>query len=144
MLHQSLLLLRGFHKQPAFANVVGDGLFDIDVFAGVHGQDRGGRVPVVRRGDDDRIDRFVIENFPQVRHRPAGLNAELLNRILPAAFVHIANVSQLDVGRTLTQTGVVNAAIATTDQPDHELVVWSLSGISGHGGKDRGGSDSGC
>ena len=36
---------------PAFADVVADRLFDVDVLAGLHGPDGGQGVPVVRRGD---------------------------------------------------------------------------------------------
>ena len=51
---QILLVPAGdFDHAPAFADVVADRLFDIDVLAGLHGPDGGQGVPVVRRGDAD-------------------------------------------------------------------------------------------
>ena len=55
-------------QQPPFADVVRDRLFDIDVLAGVAGQNRRGRMPMVGRGDDDGIDRLVVEDFAEITH----------------------------------------------------------------------------
>jgi len=42
------------------------------MFAGLEGPDGGERVPVVGRGDDDRIDVAVVEDAPTILHE-AGL-----------------------------------------------------------------------
>ena len=52
----TLFALRGLDHQPALADVVRTRLLDVDVLAGVGGEDRGRGVPVVRRGDPDGVD----------------------------------------------------------------------------------------
>src|SRR5206468_7376323 len=43
-----------------------DGLFAIDIFAGLHGPNGHQRMPVVRRGDRHDIDVFVVEDLPDI------------------------------------------------------------------------------
>ena len=54
----SLLLAfgRGFHEQAAFADVVRDGLLDVDMLACFARQDGCRRVPVVGGGNNDGIE----------------------------------------------------------------------------------------
>ena len=57
-------------------DAVGQRLLAIDVLAGLAGQDGDDRVPVVGRGDDDRVDVLAIEDLAEVAvglGRPAGL-----------------------------------------------------------------------
>ncbi len=44
----------------------GHGLFAVDMLSGVHGGDGDGGMPVVRRGDEDRVDVLVVEKFAVV------------------------------------------------------------------------------
>src|SRR5947208_3487686 len=55
-----------FDHEPAFAEVVGGGRFDVHVLAGVAGEDGGGGVPVVGRGDDDGVHGLVVEDAAHV------------------------------------------------------------------------------
>ena len=64
---------------------MGRGLLDVHVLAGLEPPDRGERVPVVRRRDDDGVDVLVFEHAP-----------------------HVLNESRLVVGDVL-QPGVVDA-----------------------------------
>ena len=72
-----LLFAGDFHDAAAFADVVADRLFDVNVFAGLHGPDGGERVPVVGRGDGNRVDILVIDDFADVLFIP-GSGALLL------------------------------------------------------------------
>ena len=83
-LHELAVLLLSADKQCALGGIVAAGLLDIDVFAGLESEDGHGRVPVVRRGDGDRVDVFKLENFAEVlfclrgfAHLPGGGVGEL-------------------------------------------------------------------
>ena len=67
-LDDPVVLPRGLDHPPAFAHVVADRLLDVHVLAGLAGPDRRQRVPVVRRGDRDRVDRLVVEHPADVLH----------------------------------------------------------------------------
>ena len=78
VLHERLVALRGLDQQPAFANVVRDRLLDVDVLAGVAGQDRrranaNGRAwrrsphrPTCRRGSCRMSATARLESTPSV------------------------------------------------------------------------------
>src|SRR5262249_37654968 len=55
-----------FDNTPALAHVVADGLFDINVLAGLEGPDGRQGVPVVGRGDADGVDGLVLEDLAKV------------------------------------------------------------------------------
>ncbi len=69
-LHHPAAAPGGLDHAAAFDDVVRAGLFHVHVFAGLAGEDRRRGVPVVGRGDDDRIHRTVVENPTQVGHGP--------------------------------------------------------------------------
>ena len=56
----------GLDHFPAFEQIVADRLLDEHMFAGLRGVDAHQRVPVVRRGDPDRIDILTLQQFPVV------------------------------------------------------------------------------
>ena len=53
---------RGFDGHPTFVHVVAARFFDVDVLARLAGPDRDQRVPVIRRGNRDSVDRLIIEH----------------------------------------------------------------------------------
>src|SRR5947208_7652755 len=96
-----LVLAGGLDEPGAFPHVVRNGLFHVDVFAGLHGPDRGQCVPMVGGGDGDRIDVLVLEDTAHV-----GLDLRLFPGLLKnsgsrrfgAAAVDIDNGGDFDVG----------------------------------------------
>ena len=99
-LHDALVLARRFNHQPAFAKIMGARFLDIDVLARLAGQDRGRRVPMIRSGDDDGIDRLILQHLPQIFdlfRRAAGDPLRFLSGLTEAIGVRIADVSKLDV-----------------------------------------------
>ena len=65
-LDDAVVLARGLDHPPPFDDVVAGRLLDVDVLAGLAGQDGQQRVPVVGRGDRDGVDRLVVEQPPKV------------------------------------------------------------------------------
>ena len=63
--HAAVLAGRGDHL-PAFPDVVGQRLLDVDVLARLAGPDGGQGVPMVGRGDDDGVDVLVVEQLADV------------------------------------------------------------------------------
>ena len=70
--NQFVILLRRFHQFSTFPDVVGDGFFDVNVFAGLQGPDGGQGVPVVGGGNHDGVQLFVFQKFADV-----GVGVEL-------------------------------------------------------------------
>ncbi len=63
------LLAASFHgvgHEPALADVVAARFLNVDVLACVQRQDRRGRVPMVRRGDEHRVHASVVQHLPQI------------------------------------------------------------------------------
>ena len=117
------------NHQPAFADVVRAGLLNIDMLAGVAGEDGGGGMPVVGRGDDHGVHGLVLENAPQVADgfgslAPAGL--DVLHGRREPVLIHIANVS--DVHLIILHEGLemIGAHAARADEGDGELAVRAL------------------
>src|SRR5688572_10236629 len=61
-----VILARGFDDFSTLPYVVGDRLFHIDIFAGLHCPDRGESMPVVWGRDGNDVDIFIIEETPNV------------------------------------------------------------------------------
>ena len=98
-LDDALVLSRGLDHAPAFADVVADGLLDIDVLAGLARPDRRQRVPVVGRGDRDGVDRLVVEQAANVLNdlgRGLGVSLDHLGAAAGCA----RSTSQIAVMRT--------------------------------------------
>src|SRR5437660_4515015 len=65
-LHHALVLLLRLDQQLAFARVVPTRLLHVDMLAGLHGEQRRRRVPMVGRGDHERVHVFVLERLAEV------------------------------------------------------------------------------
>jgi hypothetical protein len=91
-LHHPAVLPGGRHHLLPFPKIMGKGFFDIHILARLAGPHRGQRVPVVRQGDDHRVDRFVIEDAAQIaesRNRLAAI-LEGLQLAIEMRRIHIA------------------------------------------------------
>ena len=62
VLHNSLVFSSGVYQQPSFVKHVTGRLFDIDVLGGQERWHGDRAMPMVRSGNDHRIDRFVVDN----------------------------------------------------------------------------------
>jgi hypothetical protein len=113
---------------------VGQRLLAIDVLAGAGGEDAGDGVPVVRRGDDDGIDVFALEEIAEVGVRLTAL--ELALALLGGVVVgghllggvaalgdHVADGHDLDVWGAEEAAQVAAAHGADADEPEGEAVV---------------------
>ncbi len=88
-LGDDFVFLRGFAERARFAQCVGQRLFDVDMLAERHRQDRGRRVAMIRRGDDDAVDVFIhlIEHLAEVG---VGLRRCLFRGLPRGGFVKLA------------------------------------------------------
>jgi len=66
MLHDAFVLLGCGDELASFVSAVSHRLFDVNIFAGLAGPNRGERMPVIRCGDSDGIDGFVLKRFADV------------------------------------------------------------------------------
>ena len=101
-LHDAIVPPRRGDHLFTLADVVRDGLFDVDVFAGLARQERHRRVPVVGRGDHHGVDRAVVEQAAEVgfptRHS-AGDVGHSTNGSRPQAFVDVAEGDHFDIAQ---------------------------------------------
>ena len=96
-----LVALGGLNVAAAFADIVAHRLFDIHILAGLHGPDRGQRMPMVRRGNRDEVDRLVVEHGPQILRIFRLVAMRILRGSLAAVIadfrIDIADVGEFDV-----------------------------------------------
>src|SRR5207248_6277536 len=125
-LADAVVLAGRLDNAPALADVVADGLFDVDVLAGLHGPDRGQRVPVVGRGDADDVDGLVVEDAAQVflvlGREALGLLGGT-HRPLDDGLVHVADRGHDAVVPAGEAADVAAAAAVDADDRDAEPVV---------------------
>ena len=140
-LHDALVFARGGDHQFAFAQVVAAGLLDIDVFAGRAGEDGGGRVPVIGRGNGNGVHVGIIQDAAEVFHA-LGLSLLLLgdgsDAFLDSAAVHVADVANLGVGQGQITGDVGHPAAVAADDGDHDLLVRALGGAQRDGAAQSG------
>src|SRR5262249_55564891 len=111
---------------------------DVDVLAGRTGCDGGGRMPVIRRGDDQCIDGAVFKDAAKILDLLWILVLGALDnggRLLQGTLVplgDLANLRRRRPGKTPSQT--LSPAIGSHDS-NHHLVVGSFD--SAHRGKAR-------
>ena len=103
-----------------------DRLLDVDVFAGLHRPDGGQGVPVIRRGDGDGINRFVVEYLAEVLFELGGLVLLLFGKGHSRAndrLVSVANGGDEAIGPAGQLFHVVLASTIDADHRDAELLV---------------------
>ena len=98
-LHHAVVFASGGHHLPAFENVVAGGLFAVHILARLAGPDGRERMPVIRRGDRDRVDILVFVKLAQILV-DFGLSAgRILNHLGPALGLRRIHVAEgCDVG----------------------------------------------
>ncbi len=101
---------------------VDHGLFEVDVFAGVHGVDGGLLVPVVGCGDDDGVDVFAGEDLFVVAGGEEIVAPELFGAG-EAAVVAVGYSYEFDSGDAERGGGVALALDACADEGELDVVV---------------------
>ena len=129
MLHHHSILRRRGDGDPAFGDVVAEGLLDVDVLAGLGSKDRHQRVPMVGGGDRDGIDALVVEHSAKVGQcrRRGGCLAGLLPEHFEGAAEHlrvgIDDGRDLDVVEAHETAQVGLAAAVEAEHGDTDTIV---------------------
>ena len=101
-------------------------LLDVDVLARLAAPNRRQAVPVVGRGNHDRIDRLVVEGLAEVldAHRIfAALGGDSFQRGGKKSAIDVADVRDAAVGPLDEAGGEVAAAAADAHHRQHDAVV---------------------
>ena len=129
-LRHALRALGGFHHLAALDDGQRERLLHVHVLAGIAGVDEHQRVPVVGRGDDDRVDVFVVQQLVVVVIL-FGIGARFLDREIHVVVAQVADGHGLLIA--VLEKGVVHliAAVAQADVAHaHAIVGAHDSGIT--------------
>ena len=143
VLDDDAVLLLGLDGHSPLDHVVAERLLHVDVLAGLGGQDRHQRVPVVGGGDRDRVDRLVVEQPAEVllALRGQGLVARLLGergeRAIEHLLVGVADGGDLDAGDAAEPVEVGVAPAVAAEDGDPNAVVGPGDGPGGAGARDQ-------
>ncbi len=123
---QLVVLARGSDDQLVFSRIVTTRLFDIDVLAGVERENCGRRVPVIWRGDRDRVDILVVEDAPKItngfgRFRLEGRRCG--RRLRENVGIDIAEIPDDRVGAVGEILRVHHASSVEAHHADNHLLV---------------------
>ena len=121
-----LVAAGGLDHEPALADVVAARLLDINVLAGVAGEDRGRGVPVVGRGDPHGVHALIVEDLPHVLdgfRLGAGQFLGRVDGLGEAVGIHVADVGDADILAGGEQFQVIGPHAARTDDADGDLVT---------------------
>jgi hypothetical protein len=128
-LHHALVFAGGGDDEFALAQVVAAGLLDIDMLAGGAGEDGGGRVPVIRRGNGNGVHVGIIQDAAKVLHslwRALLLFGDGSYAFLDGPAVHVTDVANLGVRQSQIAGDMIHPAAIATDDGDHDLLVRAL------------------
>ncbi len=129
-LDDALVIAGRFHHRPAFSDRERERFFAINMFARLAGMDGGKGVPVVRGGNEDGVNRFVLEQLAVVRIGGAGFPIFLFNHGLGLLKALLVDVTNGD--RIFHEAIEVGAALATdTDETDAN----QFAGLFARGGE---------
>ena len=131
----------GIDDAVAFFNGVAERLFDIDVFAGADGVDEHSGVPMVRCGDDDGVDGFVVEELSVV-FLTLGTGGGDLEACLDVWRVDVADRGDLEAD-FFELAGQEAAATAGTDEAEVGAAVCAEDALVGGGGGEDGAAQHG-
>src|ERR1043166_3901170 len=100
-------------------------------------------MPMIRRGDHDGIDGFVLENFSKIADAfGIVFVAQRFDAAIQGQFIDVANVGNLDTGQRGKSAGEFRAATVHAHETEDDLVA---SGISrARDGKTLGGEETGA
>ncbi len=132
-----LVLSRRLDELRALPNIVRDGLFDVDIFARLHGPDGGERVPVISGGDGDRVDLLVLEDAAHIGidfGTLAGLLKDRRGRGFGAASVRVYQRGNFDIGNGEDFANMRGTARADSDDREADAVIRAGPGLRGRRG----------
>ena len=141
-LHDPIVSPCGLDHRPAFRHVVSQGLFDVHVLPRLTGEHGGNRMPVVGRGDQQRVDVVAVEHAAEVAVR-RDVWAEPRLRPLGLRQVNVADGHNLDVGRLAEASSDKRPSPAAPDPADADPLVGPGRSFSGSGLHDRRSGDTG-
>ena len=121
-----LPVLRAAQHGLALGDVVSDGLFDVNVFAGEHGLDCGKSVPVIGSGDDHSVHVLAIEHRAIVAgalRSGAFFLFDAFDGLIGVPVVDIGDRDNLDVGLLEERVQELISPAAGADQAEPDLVV---------------------
>src|SRR5882762_2236369 len=121
----------------AFLQSVGDGLFEIDVFAGCDGVDSHADVPVIGRGDKDGVE-LLVEDFAIIDVAGGGETVGAQFYGVATGTVDVTDGYDLVVGDFVGGIQQVVHAAAGADDPDTESVVGAEDSSGGESGEATG------
>ena len=140
VLNDDAVFLLGFDRHAAFADVVAHGFFDVNVLAGLGGPNGDQRVPVVGRGDGNRIDVFVVERPADVVDAfgfvlAFGPFGDAVHRPAQHVFIHVGQIGDFDVVLAEPTADVGPAAAVQARDGDADAVVGPLDVSRGAGSR---------
>src|SRR5213082_3581441 len=94
-LDDALVAPRRFNYFGAVFNLMGHGLFDVDVFAGAERVEHDGQVPIIGRGDDDGVNVFAVEQLFVLSEVGVDFAVGALLGAREVALVTIADLDQV-------------------------------------------------
>ena len=143
-----LVLLDGLDHGHALGKGVREGLLAEDVLACLGRLDGGDRVPVVGRGDADRVDVAPPDQFAEVLVGFAVLVVVAIVHLVDGggqmALVHVGDGHHAAVGQVQKLAEVRPALPADADRAHHDLLRGGLSPEQPAGNQRRRGGRNGC
>ena len=140
-LHDAVVLARGFDHSAALDNGQRERLFAINVLPGLTGHDRRQRVPVIGRGDDDRVDLLDLQEPPEIFVRRdlglAGRRGPVQIRL-----INVADRDRRDVRILQKDRPGLHCPVAAADGADVYPVIRAQNAHSAQG-RSGGGRNSG-
>ena len=139
-LDDAVVFAGSLHQLAALPDVVGEGLFHVDVLPRLAGPDSRQGVPVVAGGDGDGVDGPVVHDPSQVLLDPGPPAADFpgLFRLLQSPpFVHVADYGQF---HALVFQNLFHQAPAAAAGPDQRYPDAVVGAGPGFGGSDQGGA----
>ena len=139
-LHAFLVLARGIEELLAFPEREAERFFDVHVLAGLHRPDPAQAVPVVRRGDDHRVDFGIVEHLARVGEGLGGI--ERFFALVEPHGVHLTDPGELvrftGGGKAVHDAAVFAAFVAVSEDTDADLFIRTAGDQSGGGKNGRG------
>ena len=129
-LHDAVVPPRSRDGQLSFTRIVAAGFFDIDMLAGRACQNRGRGMPMVRRGDDQGVDRLIVENLAEIDDTLRAtvlFCADMLHALSQRPAVDVTEISDFRVRNRGDRRRQGTAAMEAHDAHD-ELVVGRCRG----------------
>src|SRR5262245_44667150 len=146
VLDDAVVFTRGVDELPAFPITLRAGFFDINVLARLTGPYAHQRVPVVRRGDRDGVNRLVFEHLTNVHILFGPLACVLFDlaaALLEHGVVHVTDGGDLDIRHLGICADVRLALPVDADHGDTDHSV-RTAGVFLDVEAERGGGADGC